>query len=504
MNDVAEEIPVQTPLEGQIAPIVEEVVAETPQITTQTTRTAQPLMTVPLPAIPPMESAVPTQSQAAPVMIPVEIVSPQPQTPTVAQAVESKPVAPVITPNHVSTHVALETESRQAVVLPPAERLQEGLPAPEHTPAELKSAVVTTNETNQGIPLNELTSGRPEPMPITASVSPTEAPRTQVEVTTSSTVAETAASEINPVSEDSEITKPGRPVVPSSPDAPAANPVAKVETQTPSLHATESRERQTDGKAFSDDSSDASGQDQPSAENQTRNFEALLKRSSAEAKFTPDSPKGETTGKITTDETVVNHVRASHTQTQSQVQPWITQTQPEAVAPAGGTIHQAQTQTPTGVNLTDQITAHIQTRRDDLGEEMVVRLDPPELGKVRIQFRLEHGELAGVIRVEQPQTHADVQREATAILQRLNEAGVQIKTLDVQMGDTASQGRGEQSFAQAQNAYSMFQQHGGDGRGYGYGPDAHVERHDLTQDDPHAWSSDNGQYVSDSALNVML
>lgn len=158
-----------------------------------------------------------------------------------------------------------------------------------------------------------------------------------------------------------------------------------------------------------------------------------------------------------------------------------------------------------GANIADQIVTRVQLRRDDLGQEMVVRLDPPELGGVRIQFRSEQGEITGVIRADNPQTLAELQREAPSLLQRLNEAGVPIRTLNLHLGDLAQQqSRGEShAFAQAQNAYSLFQQNGGDGGGYGdgYRPN---DGNDLFAGDPDAWTEDAGQYVSDSALNVMI
>jgi flagellar hook-length control protein FliK len=364
--------------------------------------------------------------------------------------------------------------------------------------------VVPGRNEQPSVPQN--TSGRPESTPLTANVPQAEIPRTNVEATDSSTVVETAAPEINPHSGDSGAMTQGRPVVPlPTTDSPKSDaPVSKDET-TISFDA--SGQKQTDAQAFSGGSSGQSSTNDSFAGAQAR----VMASPSTEPASQADSTKLlDTQADLPADSKVSQNVAVitessnaapNPTQVEPLTESWTDIEQP-TVSAAGNNV--AAAATPRGVGLTEQITAHIQMRRDDLGEEMVIRLDPPELGKVRIQIRSENGQLAGVIRTDNAQTHAELQREASSLMQRLNEAGVRIKTLDMQMNDMSQQGRGEQSFAQAQNAYSMFQQHNGGGRGYGENYAGSDDTRNLIQDDLETYNDQAGQYVSDSALNVML
>ncbi|MBN1943981.1 MAG: flagellar hook-length control protein FliK [Phycisphaerae bacterium] len=383
-------------------------------------------------------------------------------------------------------------------------------PKPAGTPVE--TPVTNTNTTIPSHPQTELTSGRPESMPLTANVPPMESSRIDVEATASSTVARTAAPEINPNSGDSQTVTTGRPVDLPSDDAPAAEPTAAsaaAATIRPSRGGV-SEEPKGDANSSSNGSSDS---DTPAAPRTMEKPQVVESPTPTPAPIkTPEEVRDvRPAAKQAAPAAKVAAVKDSSTgQEQASRIRTMVDSLAETVAPSsttqtGATATTSQpATTPAGANLTEQIATHIQTRRDDLGQEMVVRLDPPELGKVRIELRSEQGELTGVIRADNPRTLAELQREAPALLQRLSEAGVQIKTLEMHMGDTSQQGRGEQSFAQAQNAYSMFQHNGGDGRGYGYHQNAPAASGEPMPDDPNAWSDENGQYISDSALNVVL
>lgn len=74
------------------------------------------------------------------------------------------------------------------------------------------------------------------------------------------------------------------------------------------------------------------------------------------------------------------------------------------------------------------------------GEEIVVRLDPPQLGRLRLSLQAEGQELRGVLEVDNPRTLVELQRKAPGLVDRLAEAGVELRRLDVQLSD---QGRGD-------------------------------------------------------------
>lgn len=179
-----------------------------------------------------------------------------------------------------------------------------------------------------------------------------------------------------------------------------------------------------------------------------------------------------------------------------------------SVAPLTGTaspgVPAGEQPGPQETPLSDQITAQMTVNDARAGKEVVIQMNPPELGKVRIAFRQEGHELRGVVRAENPQTLQDLQREAPHLLARLQEAGVQLKTLDLQGGDLAQQNHQDRG-QHAQQAYSQFTDGGAQGRGQQPGQDQ--PRQNL----PHAWAGEEpvstgplGQYISETTLNVMM
>ena len=64
-------------------------------------------------------------------------------------------------------------------------------------------------------------------------------------------------------------------------------------------------------------------------------------------------------------------------------------------------------------------------------KQVVVRLDPPELGKVTIQFIEKSDGITGVLQVDQAQTRQDIERALPEIIQNLQNAGVQVKKVEV-------------------------------------------------------------------------
>ena len=475
MTDAAEETPAETLTGGEASTetaVATEAttVGSIPAVITETAfgESVSPDIPVANPAVPaPAESAaIPTQVAASPAPTPEAAV-------TVAEPSAQDLPKPAIA-------------SPQAGAPLPAEKNEPPLPI-EHT------------------------SGRPESTPIKANVPQADIPRINVETPASSTDAKTAATETNPRSGDSDTMTPGRPVVPlSTADSSKADaPVSPV--QAPVKFAAVA-EKQTDAQSSSGESgsSDQPPARQPAADGNAQTFvpPAFAQARQAASRYAPAEPQ---TAQASEEQNVSENVAAvadsaaagrRTSDVESVLGQWENTVPTRAASTPAGNV--AEASATRGANVADQVAAHVQMRRDVLGEEMVIRLDPPELGKVHIQFRSQNGELTGMIRADNPQTLAELQRESTSLLQRLNDAGVQIKTLDVQMNDMNQQGRGEQSFAQAQNAYSMFQQNNGDGRGYGYNHAGPNEPNETIRDDSQTWSSRDEQYITDSAVNVML
>ena len=111
------------------------------------------------------------------------------------------------------------------------------------------------------------------------------------------------------------------------------------------------------------------------------------------------------------------------------------------------------------------------------GDQIVVRLDPPDLGTVRLTLATRGGELRGVLEVDNHRAMAQLQKEADILVTRLADSGVQIKSMDVVMshsaGDQSSQGATHQFAGRDgswQNAYgdagaNQGRRQGGDASG---------------------------------------
>lgn len=167
---------------------------------------------------------------------------------------------------------------------------------------------------------------------------------------------------------------------------------------------------------------------------------------------------------------------------------------------------------PGSAEMIEQITKHIQSNRSNLGEQMTVRLDPPELGQIKIQITGKANEgLRAVIHVEHSRTLTELNREAPALIQKLSDAGIQIKDLEFRMTGQ-NEGRGDSAQSNTSNSFdnsnSNSQGRGGQADGEAesfsnnngqYGR----EFHDLTTEVDDTYIS-GGHYVSEDSLNVMV
>ncbi len=88
-------------------------------------------------------------------------------------------------------------------------------------------------------------------------------------------------------------------------------------------------------------------------------------------------------------------------------------------------------------------------------DSMQIRLDPPELGRVHLAFRSEGGEVRGLVQVDNPRTLADLQREAPALLNRLQDSGVQVKSMEFVL---ANNGGGNSSAMNQQAWHDSWRQ----------------------------------------------
>lgn len=182
-------------------------------------------------------------------------------------------------------------------------------------------------------------------------------------------------------------------------------------------------------------------------------------------------------------------------------QQWAT-SDSSVVTPAGATAP-ARASAAQPAPLTEQITANLSSNVQGNTREITVQLNPPELGRVRIEFQNDGDAVRGVVHVENSRTLSDLSREAPALIERLTEAGIQVRNLEFQMN---TDGRED---SQAQTAYGSFQQsnnQGGPGHEAGSHPDDALpgDAENLDGSDEEPPSVPEGEYIATGAVNVMM
>ncbi len=142
------------------------------------------------------------------------------------------------------------------------------------------------------------------------------------------------------------------------------------------------------------------------------------------------------------------------------------------------------------------------------GDRVVIRLNPPELGQVKITFTADGKELRAVVEVDNARALAELQRETPSLVSRLASDGIQLKRMDFVLNETSSQtdaGSGESQGWQL-NSGANWQRQGQGGRtgaeAEQFTSEDSQEMDDLSQ----AYDSDGelASSVSDQSINVWI
>ncbi len=124
----------------------------------------------------------------------------------------------------------------------------------------------------------------------------------------------------------------------------------------------------------------------------------------------------------------------------------------------------------TGRYVIEQIKEAIRSTADEGKNEITVRLNPPELGRVFIRLEEQNGQIAGMLEFSKAQTKAEVAQLIPQLIRSLQEAGVSVRRLDVVQSqqDNSSYQQNKQQSAQDYN--SQQQPHYQQSEGHGWGP----------------------------------
>jgi len=107
---------------------------------------------------------------------------------------------------------------------------------------------------------------------------------------------------------------------------------------------------------------------------------------------------------------------------------------------------------------------------------VTVRLNPPELGKVTVKLQEQDNRVTGLLEVTKPETRAEIQQALPEMLRNLQQAGVQVRRLDVTLNDAPQRQAGGEGDSPG------AEQHGGASEQGFAGPNHHsgysgIDRH---------------------------
>jgi flagellar hook-length control protein FliK len=127
-------------------------------------------------------------------------------------------------------------------------------------------------------------------------------------------------------------------------------------------------------------------------------------------------------------------------------------------APPAGAFAKIVSNIDNGPNVTGQIQDSIQSSIQLGRQQIVIRLDPPELGKVVIKFIEQGDQITGVLHVDKPETRDQIQQALPEIIQNLTESGVQVKKIEVVLSNQHEQSTAkDQSSDSGHNAWANKQ-----------------------------------------------
>lgn len=87
--------------------------------------------------------------------------------------------------------------------------------------------------------------------------------------------------------------------------------------------------------------------------------------------------------------------------------------------------------TDSDASVSEQIQQSVRSSFGEGNRQIVIRLNPPELGKVTIKFAEQADGITGLLLIDKLQTRQQIQQALPEIIQNLQDSGVQIKRLEV-------------------------------------------------------------------------
>ena len=176
----------------------------------------------------------------------------------------------------------------------------------------------------------------------------------------------------------------------------------------------------------------------------------------------------------------------------------------ESVSHLTPSVPVARASGPADASPAGQVAEQVHLAGPRAGQRVVVRLDPPELGHVRLTLRGGRGGIRGTIEVDNARTLAELQNAAPPMIERLAAGGIVLRRLDLVLSSQGDGGSGDAPGSSLRDGAWAQQQ--GDGQGpQGQSPrdrDPWADAPDQTLQPDHPRAAP--VYVSDDAINLWI
>jgi len=127
-------------------------------------------------------------------------------------------------------------------------------------------------------------------------------------------------------------------------------------------------------------------------------------------------------------------------------------------SPASAAFTKIASNANSGAGVSEQIQESIHSSLRSGSQQIVIRLNPPELGKVAIKFAEQGDDITGLLQVDKPQTRDQIQQVLPEIIQNLQDCGIAIKKLEVVLTNQQEQQTlKDQSSSAGQDGFSGHQ-----------------------------------------------
>jgi len=100
---------------------------------------------------------------------------------------------------------------------------------------------------------------------------------------------------------------------------------------------------------------------------------------------------------------------------------------------------------------------HRSLSQEGQDQQITIRLNPPELGKVFIKFNEQDSQIIGLLEVSKPQTRIEIQQALPQIIQNLQDSGIHIKRLEVVLSEGEQAGQEALKDQYLQNGWTQQQ-----------------------------------------------